>query len=337
MVDPIIKDLVDDAKRTNLDGKFVSRDVLLKFLELDPNSEECEYLGQAAREIAKIRNGNKARVGSSIGIDLAPCTMNCRFCSLGAEWGLVDGTYVLTDDEIIGLIKGVHEKGYLQFTIRTTEFFSIDMLCELGMKIRSAIPGMYGLSANTGELTPEEAERLYKAGFTGAYHTVRLGEGKDTPFDPEVRISTMRSISSSPLMLSCGLDPIGIEHTSEQMVEKLELFRTLNPVSVCTMRRINVKGTPFEGVAEVDDMRMSQIAAVVRMAGGGRWNVAIHPPILKAMEWGANLVAVETGAVPRKNKHDFGKWSIFDQDTANEMFTKAGYETADWSYFKRKA
>ena len=335
-MDPVMKDLIDEAKRTNLDGKFVHKDVLLKFLQLDPNSDECEYLGLAAREVAKARNGNKARVGSSIGIDLAPCTMNCRFCSLGAEWGLVDGTYVLTDDEVISLIEGVFQKGYLQFTIRTTEFFSVDMLCELAKKIRKAIPGAYGLSANTGELTQDEAERLHKAGFTGAYHTVRLGEGKDTPFDPEVRISTMRSISHSSLMLSCGLDPIGVEHTNEEMVEKLELFRTLNPVSVCTMRRISVNGTPFEGIPEVDDMRMAQIAAVVRMAGGGRWNVAIHPPIQKAMEWGANLVAVETGAVPRKNKHDFGKWSIFDQDTAKEMFLKAGYDMADWSYFKTR-
>ena len=332
-MDQRIEEMIDDAKRANLEGKFVTRDVLLRFLELDADSEECEYLGAAARDIARIKNGNRARIGSSIGIDLAPCTMNCRFCSLGAEWGLVDGIYVMSDEEMIGLIKSVIAKGYSQFTIRTTEFFDLDMLCELAKKIRREVPGNYGLGANTGELTPEDAERLYKAGFTGAYHTIRLGEGKDTPFDPEVRISTMRSISSSPLMLNCGVDPIGIEHTNEEIVDRLELFRTLNPVGVCTMRRINVKGTPFEGVPEVSDMRMAQIAAVVRMASGGRWTVAVHPPIQKAMEWGANTIAVETGAVPRNSKHDFGKWS-YDHETTRDMFLKAGYDIADWSYFK---
>ena len=334
-MDKAVKELIDAAKDANLNGELVSGNILLRFLELDPESEECEYLGLAARYIAEIRHDNKARLGSSIGIDLAPCTMNCRFCSLGEEWGLVKGTYVLSDNDMIHLIKDVISKGYSQFTIRTTEFFSIDELCRLAKKIRKEVPGAYGLGANTGELTPDDAWRLFEAGFTGAYHTIRLGEGRDTPFDPNVRIATMRSISGSPLLLNCGIDPIGIEHTNEEIVEKLELFRTMNVAGVCTMRRINVKGTPFEGTPEVNDMRMAQIAAVVRMASGGKWTVAIHPPILKAMEWGANTTAVETGAVPRRDKHAFGAWS-FEHDVIRNMFLEAGYDMGSWSDFKKK-
>ena len=324
--------LIDDAKKTNLEGKFVSREVLLKFLELDPDSEECEYLGLATREISKKVHNNLARVGSSIGIDLAPCTMNCRFCSLGEEWGLVKGVYVLSDEEIIDLIRGILSKGYSQFTLRTTEFFSLDVLCELAKKIRREVPGTYGLNANTGELTLQDAWKLFDAGFTGAYHTMRLGEGKDTPFDPEVRIATMRSIAESPLMLSCGVDPIGIEHTNEEIVDRLELFRSINAAGVCTMRRINVKGTPFEGIEEVSDMRMAQISAVVRMASGSKWSVAIHPPIQKAMDWGANTTAVETGAVPRRDKHAFETWT-FEHETIKEMFIKAGFTFGTWSEY----
>ena len=333
-MDPTMKKLIDDAKKTNLEGGLVPRETLIRFLELDPNSEECEYLGLATREISRHVHKNLARVGSSIGIDLAPCTMNCRFCSLGEEWGLVKGVYVMSDENLIDLIKDVMSHGYSQFTIRTTEFFSLDALGELAKKIRREVPGVYGLTANTGELTLEDAWKLSEAGFSGAYHTIRLGEGRDTPFDPEVRINTMRSIAASPLFLNCGLDPIGIEHTNEEIVERLELFRSLNTAAVCTMRRINVKGTPFEGIPEVDDMRMAQISAVVRMASGGKWSVAIHPPIQKAMDWGANTTAVETGAIPRKNKHGFDKWS-FEHEAIKEMFIKAGFEFGTWSQFMK--
>ena len=324
-MDAEVKRLIDDAKEENLNNRFVSREVLLKFLELDPNSEECEYLGKAAREIARA-NGNKARVGSSIGIDLAPCTANCKFCSLGECWGLVDGIYVLSDEEIMELMRDVLAKGFSHFTIRTTEFYDIDTLCKLAKKVRKEIPGAYTMSVNTGELTLDDANRLFEAGYNSAYHTLRLGEGRDTPFDPEVRIATMRAISRSNLTLGCGVDPIGIEHTNEEIVERLEFFRTLSPGAVCSMRRVNVKGTPYEGVEEVSDIRIAQIAAVIRMASGKRWNVSVHPPILKAMEWGASNVAVETGAVPRTEKHNFGKWTIYDHDTAKKMFLKAGYD-----------
>ena len=331
-MDPTLKILIDDAKRTNLEGKFVPSETLIRFLEIDPDSEECEYLGLAAREISDHVHKNLARVGSSIGIDLAPCTMNCEFCSLGEKWGLVDDVYVIPDEDIIKMIKDIMSRGYSQFTIRTTEFYSLDALCELAKKIRREVPGAYGLAANTGELTVEDACKLANSGFTGAYHTIRLGEGRDTPFDPEVRIRTMRAIAESPLMLNCGLDPIGIEHTNEEIVERLELFRSMNTAAVCTMRRVNVKGTPFEGVPEVSDIRMSQISAIVRMASGGKWSVAIHPPIQKAMDWGANTTAVETGAIPRKNKHGFDTWS-FDHETIKNMFLKAGFTFGTWSEF----
>lgn len=320
-----MKNIIDTAKKDNLSGKHVSGDVLLKLLELDPDSDECEYLGLASRDIAK-RYGNNARVGSSIGVDLRPCTMSCRFCSLGEEWNLIENEHELSDETVISLISDIVSKGYSQFTLRTTEFYSLDKLCDLARKIRKDVKGHYLLTANTGELTSEDALKLYEAGFNGVYHTLRLREGIDTPFDPETRISTMRAVSESPLMLSCGIDPIGIEHTNEEIVERLELFRTLNPVGVCTMRRINVRGTPMEGMEEVSDERMAQIAAVIRMASGGRWNVAVHPPIQKAMDWGANNIALETGANPRRDEHEVGVWRICDHQTAQAMFEKAGYD-----------
>lgn len=59
-MDQDIKKLIDDAKSATLAGKAVNRDALKKFLDLDPLSEETEYLGAAARDIARSI-GNKGK------------------------------------------------------------------------------------------------------------------------------------------------------------------------------------------------------------------------------------------------------------------------------------
>ena len=62
-------------------------------------------------------------------------------------------------------------------TLRTTEFYSTGRLAALARKIRAEVPGDYSLAVNTGELDAAKAELLCKAGVTGVYHTLRLGEG----------------------------------------------------------------------------------------------------------------------------------------------------------------
>lgn len=336
MNEDIIK-IIDDAKEKALKNQNIERRILKIFLELDPLSEECQYLGETARDVARKTLGNKGRVGSSIGVDLRPCTMNCKFCSLGDKWGLVKDNYDMSPEQIIAIIKNLISKGFHQFTLRTTEFYSLDALCDLSKKVRSNVDGSYILTVNTGELTTDEANRLYESGFNAAYHTVRLGEGVDTPFDPEVRINTMKAITASKLKLSCGLDPIGVEHTNDEIIDKLELFRSLNPMAICTMKRINVKGTPFENIPEISDMRHAQIAAVIRMASGGRNMVAAHPANLQALKWGANHISVETGANPRDSDSYMHSTDTFGHEDAVRMILNAGYELGVTEDFKKIA
>ncbi|MFA6680093.1 MAG: hypothetical protein WCR96_06360, partial [Candidatus Methanomethylophilaceae archaeon] len=163
-MDEETKKIIDKTKETCLDGQFVERRTLLRLLSLDPESDECEYLGRSAREVSNILTENIATIGSSIGIDLCPCSMSCNFCALGKKWGLIDDEYVLSDEIIISLIRDVHGRGYNKFTLRTTEFYDLDKLCDLGRKIRTEISGNYILTVNTGELTLSMAKDLYSAG-----------------------------------------------------------------------------------------------------------------------------------------------------------------------------
>ena len=325
-MDKKMKIFIEEIKKKALDDKDLTRDELLILFGLDPMSEECRYLGESAREVSRIKAKNKAKVGSSIGVDLHRCPASCTFCSLGEKWALFDEEYKVTTEEILQIIRDVIGKGFYQFTMRTTEFFPVDELCDIARKIKIEFGSTVILNANTGELTLDEAKRLKEAGYTSAYHSLRLGEGKDTPIDPEVRKDTMRAIKEAGLRHACGLDPIGIEHTNEELADLLLFYRSISPGAICAMKRIAVKGTPKGDLPEVSDIRIAQIAAVIRMASGGRNIVSVHPPIMQALQWGANNIAIECGANPRRERSDMAKWEIFDHDEATKFLEKAGYD-----------
>jgi len=320
-----VKILVDRVKDMSMNDIEIDRNTLLALLELVPGSKECDYLGAAAREVAKKKGKNKGGVSSSVGLDLAPCPVSCKFCSLGAKWGLIDKEYVLPEGRVIKIIRTKFEEGFKQFIIRTTEFYDLNKLGELAKRIRKEVPGEYVLTVNTGELTLDEAKMLKESGFNGAYHALRLREGIDTPITPETRIATIKAIKESGLFLGCGIDPIGIEHTSEEIADLLSFYATLRPMGLCTMKRINVEGTPMGGMEDVSDDRMAQITAVIRLVQGGR-NVVIQPPIYKALEYGANSIALETGANPRYNEHDDDVWVTIGHDEAIQMLRSAKYD-----------
>ncbi len=324
-----IKELIDSAKKESLNDTYIGKERMIELLSIDPFSEEARYLGKAGREIAAYRTNNTGRIGSAFGVDLAPCPMNCTFCALGERWHLFDDSYEYTPEDLIGIIKEKVSEGFCMFTIRTTEHYPVEKLEDIAHAIRSSVDGEYYLNLNVGELSYEDCERLFEAGFDSAYHSCRLGEGIDTPFDPDERIRTMKAISKSRLALSTGLDPIGIEHDNELIVDRLELFRELGASTVCVMKRISVPGTPIGTTPMVDEKRIAQIVAVTRIAGAGAWtNVACSPPNQLALEYGANAFGTTTGANPRYTKQDLGKWSV-PHDKARAMLDSSGYRLCD--------
>ena len=319
---------LDDAfERSMKDHMSITKDDIIRMLSLDPESEECEYMGKKARELAGKRSGNKASVGTAFGLDYRACKASCNYCSFGERWGLMDGFDIeMSPEEIIELMESQMSRGYRKFTIRTTEYYPVDKLCKLAETIRSKVKGKFMLGVNTGELSPEDLVKLHDAGYNSAYHTLHLREGIDTPFSPSVRLRTMKNIADSEMKLSSGIDPIGSEHTDEEIADVLVTTREFDPMSICSMKRINPKGTPVGDIPEVSDLRVAQIAAVIRFASGH--NVSAVPPNRKAMEWGANGTSVGTGANPRDSVHDpstIGKWRS-DHDAVKQMFIECGYE-----------
>lgn len=321
---------VEDLKRRALAGAPARREDVLRLLAFAPDSEEAACLGEAARDVARIVAGNQGRVWSAIGIDCRPCAMNCGFCAFGEKWGLVTKPHEWSDEAIILAARAFVEQGAAWVTLRTTEFYGLDRLCALAKKLRQNVAGYYGLVVNTGEFGPREARAMSACGINVVYHSLRLGEGRTTCFRPEERLATLAAVRDSDLKLAHLVEPVGPEHTDEELAEAFMAAMSNGAALSGVMARINVRGTPFESYEPLSDRRLAQLVAVTRLCAGIHApDICVHPPRREAVEWGANVVVVETGAVPRDNAQCAEEWQGFAVSDAKRLFRQAGYGPAD--------
>lgn len=322
-----ITDLIDRVKADCLVGKPQKRDTIIALLNLEPGSPEYAYLCRAAREAAMVITGKEAYLWGAIGVDFAPCSMNCTFCSLGEAWGIVNHEVSYSEEEIIQQIRQYVNCGVRFIVLRTTEFYSVDTLCQFIKDIRAQVAGEYELVLNIGEFDVATANKIYESGVSGIYHALRLGEGRDTAFDPAQRNDTLNSVHQSPLKLIHLIEPVGIEHTNEEIADVFLNSLQYGVVISGAMARIPVKGTPLGEKPQVSDQRLAQIVAVTRLCGGKSVpDICVHPPSKEAVMAGANVVVVERGAVPRDGSVAEELWNGFDCQKAKDLLTECGYE-----------
>ncbi|UWG98720.1 radical SAM protein [Dehalobacter sp. DCM] len=320
--------LIRKAKESALSGKTLDKESIISLLEIDPNTEDGVRLGLAAREVASAVCKDRAYLWAAIGLDYKACPMNCHYCSFGESWGIVTEEKEFSQDEIIEMARGYVQEGIRWIVLRTTQFYSLDKLIETAKKIREAVPGEYELVTNAGEFDGLTAQKMADAGLQFNYHTLRLKEGIDTKFNPDDRLATLETVKKSALKLVSLVEPIGIEHTNEEIADSFLTAIKYEAVVTGGMGRVPVKGTPLGEFPALSKERLAQIVAVTRLAAGFRApDICVHPASELAMEWGANVVVVEKGAIPRdvccSSKDEW--WNGFSPDTAKKWFAANGY------------
>ncbi len=322
-----IDDVIEYARENALRGNILDRDNIIALLEINPDSSLVEKLGKAAREVAAEITGNSGRVWASIGVDYAPCPVNCHFCSFGEKWGLIQEEYRWSAAEIIDLAEKFLYGGAKWITLRTTEYYSLSDVTALAKDLKTTIPGDYGIVANTGELNDQTAKLLMNSGISIIYHSLRLREGIDTGLSVKSRLETLASVQASPLDLAFLVEPVGSEHTAAELADVFLTAMKYGARLSGAMARVPVQGTPLGHIPAVSERRLAQIAAVTRLAAGSNApDICIHPASELALAWGANVVVVEAGAIPRDTGNSKDEWQRFDLNTAAAWFKQAGYK-----------
>lgn len=317
---------IDRAYDAALTGRVLSHNEIVELLSIDTSSEECSYLRNRAHEASLQLTGGGAYLWGAIGVDYASCAMNCDFCSFGKAWGLITDEKIYSIDEIIARVGEYVADGVHFIVLRTTQHYSLETISEFVNSIRKSIKGNYEIVANVGEFDLDTANRLYDNGVDGIYHAIRLREGINTHFRIAEREATLDAIHHSPLNLIHLVEPVGAEHSYDEIAERFLGAVRYGAYISGIMARIPVAGTPLGCQPRISDEEIAKLTAVLRLSGGSIVkHICVHPASELSLMSGANVAVIETGAIPRDNTLAENKWRQFDCKTARQLFERCGY------------
>ena len=311
-----------------LSGQAPGKEDCVYLLEFPSESLEASILMAVADAVSRRRFGNKAILLGQIGIDIGACPGNCGFCVFGKGHTTLPPAR-LSMEEIRRRARAFADGGDLfALFLMTMHEFDLDWLLEVVAAAREEIPSHTQIVVNIGDFDLAQARQLRQAGVQGAYHVCRLREGTDTALDPEARKQTFRVIKDAGLDFYYCCEPIGPEHSAQELVEQTFLGMGYGCFQHAAMRRVHVPGLPLSAKGQITERRLAQIVAVVTLAAldcKETTNIAVHEPNLLGLAAGANAVYAETGANPRDAKADTTGNRGMDMAACRKMLYEAGF------------
>lgn len=297
---------ITDILKRGSDGGGITREQAALLLRLDPQGREAYALMETANRLSRESFRGKGENHLHIGLNVEPCPYNCMFCSLTRRAGIFTQKIEFSETDILRWAGDAEGLGADALNLMTTGTFAFERLLDIGRLLKRTVS--IPLVANTRDIDHGEGERLLEAGFVGAYHAVRLGEGKDTPFKPEKRIHTITVLKDVGLQWMNCVEPVGPEHPIKDIVEMMFLAREKRAAYSGVMRRINFPGSPMEPCGMVTELQMAIMVAVSRLVMGHVPKAhCTHEPHSASLLAGANLFFPEVGSSPRDLKADTGK------------------------------
>ena len=305
MISALKPRIVEILAKTD-DRAPLTRDEALTLMQVRLHTKECYGLMEAANLMSRSQFGDKGENHFHIGLNVEPCPMNCLFCSLTRKAGIFKEKIEFSMEQVVAWAKQAEAHGTDALNLMTTGTYPFERLLEVGRLLRkeTSVP----LVANTRDINHREGEALLDAGFVGAYHAVRLGEGRDTPLKREKRIKTIRVLNDVGLSWMNCVEPVGPEHTAEEIVDLMLLARDNGAVYSGIMRRINFPGSPMERFGIISELEMARLVAISRLVMGDVPRAhCTHEPHTASLMAGANLFFPEVGSSPRDGKADTEK------------------------------
>lgn len=292
-VDVRIREMLEDAA----DGRAITKAEARTLLSLPENSVEAALLRSTADQVSRRRFGNHALLLGQIGVDMEPCDGDCAFCFFAKSHTSIQPS-VLPTEEVIARCKRFAAGGAQGVFLMTMHRFGFEWFRDLCVTLRRSIPAHLEILANVGDVTLSQLRELRDVGVTGAYHVCRLREGIDSCMTPAQRRSTIERIIESGMAWYNLCEPIGPEHTAEELAEQLWLGVELPCRQHGAMQRFPVPGSPLYAHGQISLARLGQIVAVVALATAHKketTSIAVNVSNLVGLFSGANAFFPEAG------------------------------------------
>lgn len=322
-----IRSSVNEILETALQENTITPAEAGSLMSIDLLSPEMYSLCSAANQLSRRQFGNYGEVYAQIGLDYAPCPGNCEFCSFGASHSVVQEVIEYPIADIVQSAKICEEQGANGIYLMTTARYRFDKFLDVAQAVRQAISPELPLVANIPDFDAIQAGKLVAFGFNAVYHAIRLNESKGTALPIQQRIRTIEYAHQAGLRLHFCVEPVGPEHSVEELVDLMFLGRDLQATFSGAMRRVCVPGTPAAKYGEVTWWELARIVAVCRLVMGDTvLGHCTHEPNLPALLAGGNLYWAEMGPNPRDNHpqtQDFRGSSVIQ---CQNLLREVGYD-----------
>jgi len=281
-------------------GDVLNRQELIYLLGLSPDASETYRIMAEANRISKTVSDGKAEVHAQFALNLAPCNCDCLFCSFAKANDVFATSTELTPEQAVDCARQFETDGANAIFMMATAQYPLGRFLEVTSEVRQNLKSETTLIANVGDQSLKNAVKLKDAGITGVYHALRLREGTDTKIAPEKRKQSILNFKEAGLEVGTCVEPVGPEHTNEELAEMIEFTASFNPAFSGAARRITIPDTQMAERGMISELRMAHIVAVTRL-GMPRSVIGncTHEPCTLGAIAGANLFWAEVGANPR--------------------------------------
>ena len=315
--------MIESVLKRFADGQTLEKQDLCALLSVPVGGEAYYRLLCAANQYSRSAFQGRGLLFGQIGLDLQPCSINCKFCSLAADVLKGCTPVIRSVEDTVRQAAELAAAGVQDVFLMTTAEFDQQTFLEYGRAVRAALPEEVRLVANVGDFDLTYARQLRQAGFTGVYHICRLGEGVDTGATVHARVRTMDAVKDAGLELYYCVEPIGPEHTNEQLAEEMLRPRSYPVGVMAVMKRTAVPGTALAEKGEISAARLAQICAAATLAMRPKRAMCVHEPDELCLMAGANQLYAECGTNPRDTKTETSKGRGFSVQDARAMLEKA--------------
>ncbi|OGP80820.1 MAG: radical SAM protein [Deltaproteobacteria bacterium RBG_16_54_11] len=318
---------IQDLIRKTQDGEQLSRKALIHLLSMAPDASESYLVMAESNRISKELTGNRAEVHAQLALNLAPCPGNCVFCAFAQKNGVFSEETRLTAEEAVAYARQFEKDGANAVFVMTTAHYPFDLFLEISCEIRMNLDPTTVLIANIGDQSLANARKIREAGYAGVYHALRLREGIDSVLSPEKRKESIHHFQEVGLKVGTCVEPVGPEHTSEELADMILFTASFNPSYSGAARRIPIPGTEIAKRGTISELRMAQIVAVTRlgMPRAVLGNCTHEPCTLGGLA-GANLFWAEAGANPRDTKERTEEGRGETVETCRALFHECGWD-----------
>jgi biotin synthase len=282
-----------------LEGHGLERDEILRLYQVPETSKEAAYIRWAGQELSMRATGGEAEIHAQIGLNSTTCPKNCKFCSFAACNTARKGKYELPREDVIEYAKIYEEEGANLILLLATASYSFDKVLEMASAVREVISADMPLLVNIEDMTLERALQLKEIGVNGAYHAVRMREGVDTGIPVEQRLQTFENLRQAGMLLSTCVEPVGPEHTPEELTDATLLCIESGAVTAGVGKRIVVPGTQLFDRGMITDVANANMVAIYRLATGTGLLLNCSANTVMTAAAGANLAWAEVGTNPR--------------------------------------